>query len=160
MRPAVFIAGLAIVGGLIGGFLWWTRGAHIQIKGEILKIRTHGFEDNSSLVVADFRFANPADYPFLVRSVDLTVEMPDGKIFEGMMIAETDTGRMFEALPQLGQKYNETLKIRDKIPPHSQDDRMAAARIEAPVGAIDGRARIRIRVEEVDGAVSEIVEKR
>ncbi len=160
MRLSFLVAGLGVMAALIGGFLWFNRGSHIQIKGEMIKIRTHAFEDGSSLAVVDFRFANPADYPFLVRSVDLILETADGKELNGMMIAETDARRMFEGVPELGQKYNETLKTRDKIPPHSQDDRMVAARFEVSREILDGRKRLRIRAEEVDGAVSEVVEQR
>ncbi|MEZ5356814.1 MAG: hypothetical protein R2762_29605 [Bryobacteraceae bacterium] len=160
MRPAFLLAGLGVMAALIGGFLWFTRGSHIQIKGEVLKVRTHAFSDGSSLAVVDFRFANPADFPFLVRSVDLILETADGKTLNGMMVAETDAKRMFEGMPELGQKYNETLKTRDKIPPHSQDDRMVAARFETSIDVLEQRKRLRIRAEEVDGAVSEVVENR
>jgi hypothetical protein len=160
MRPVAFVAGLAVVGALAAGFLWWTRGAHMELRGEVKKVRTHAIEDGSSLAVIDFRSYNPADYPFVVRSVDLFLEEPDGKSIRGSVIAETDARRVFEALPHLGQKYNDTLKIRDKIGPHQEEDRMVSARFELPESALQARKGFRIRVEEVDGVVSEIVEQR
>ena len=55
----------------------------------------------------------------------------------------------------LGQKYNDTLILRDKIPPHTSQDRMVAARFEAPVAKLESHKRFVIRVEEVDGKVVE-----
>jgi hypothetical protein len=159
MRAPVLVAGVAIVAALIGGFLWWTRGAHMELRGEILKVRTHGLSDGSSIAVVDFRFVNPANYQFVVRTVDLSFQGADGKTYEGMMIADGDVARMMQAIPELGQKYNETLKARDKFAPKAQDDRMVAARFEAAHDVLSARKNLKIRVEEVDGVVSEIVER-
>ncbi|MEZ5399012.1 MAG: hypothetical protein R2729_05030 [Bryobacteraceae bacterium] len=160
MRPVHALAGLAVVAVLIGGFLFWTRGAQIRIEGKVLKVRTHALDENSSLMVVDFRFANPADYPFVIRSVDLIVETAEGASKDGMMVAESDAQRIFKAIPDLGQKYNETLKTRDRIPAHAEEDRMVAARFEIPIGTLNARKAMRIRVVEVDGAVSQMSEER
>ena len=37
-----------------------------------------------------------------------------------------------KALPLLGQKFNDTLVLRDRIPGHTSEDRMVAARFDAP----------------------------
>ena len=76
------------------------------------------------------------------------------------MVADIDAKRVMEAIPELGPKYNESLKVRDRIPPKTADDRMIAARFELPVADLDRRARFRLRVEDVDGAVSELIEPR
>jgi hypothetical protein len=159
MRPPVLIAGVAIVAALIGGFLFWTRGAHMELRGEILKVRTHGLSDGSSVAVVDFRFVNPADYQFVVRTVSMTFQGADGKTYEGMMVADADAARMMQAIPELGQKYNETLKTRDKFAPKSQEDRMVAARFETGHDVLSSRKTLKIQVEEVDGVVSEISER-
>ena len=154
------LGGIGVVAALVGFFLFWTRGAHVELKGKIQKIRTHEIDTASSLAVVDFRFVNPADYPFVVRSVDVYVEGADGKSAEGMIVSEVDAKRIFEGIPELGPKYNETLKIRDKIGPKQSEDKMISARFEMTEAAIEARRRIWVRVEEVDGGVSEIGEER
>jgi len=68
-------------------------------------------------------------------------------------------GRLFDAVPLLGQKYNPTLIAREKIASHESEDRMVAARFEVPDDRLEARKRLVLRIEEVDGAVSEISEK-
>jgi len=159
MRPLAFVGGAAAIGVMVVGFLWWTRGAHVELRGEIKKIRTGVLEEKASIAIIDFRFRNPSDHPFVVRSVDLILEQGD-KSTPGMVIAEADARQMFQALPVLGQMFNDSLKIRDKIGSRQESDRMVAARFEVPESELTARTRFRVRVEEIDGGVSEIVEAR
>jgi len=87
------------------------------------------------------------------------MEDKDGSQYEGKVISEGDAKRLFEALPLLGEKFNETLILRDKIPGHTSLDRMVAARFEAPEARINSRKRFIVRIEEVDGNISELSEK-
>ena len=48
---------------------------------------------------------------------------------------------------------------RDKIPGQHSEDRMIVARFEVPVTKLDARKNLKIRIEDVDGPVSELVEK-
>jgi len=153
------LIGLAIVGALIGFVFYANRGAHIEIRGEVLKVRTHSAEETSSVAILDFRFANPADYPFVVRKIDVTVVGKDGSTTEGMVVADADAARYLSYFPALGQKYNDSLVVREKVLPKQLLDKMVMARFEAPESKLQMRERFRIRVEEVDGAVSLIEEK-
>ena len=154
------VLGLAVVALVLGVGIFLNRGSHVGLGGEIKKVRTHAVDEKSSVAIVDFRFANPADYPFMVRSVDLFMEGPAGKAaIPGTVVADSDARRLLEAIPELGPKYNDSLKVRDRLPPRSSDDRMIAARFEVPVAELDGRSRFRLRVEEVDGVVSELTEK-
>jgi hypothetical protein len=135
------------------------RGAHVELKGAILKVRTLGQDDNSSLAVVDFRFSNPSDVPFVVRSVDVTATGPGGASYASTPVSEVDAKRIFEYYPILGQKYNASLITRDTIPGRHQEDRMIVARFEIPVATLDARTNLKIRIEDVDGPVSELVEK-
>ncbi len=49
--------------------------------------------------------------------------------------------------------------MRDKLPPHTSWDRMVAARFEVPESKLQARKRFLVRIEEVDGPVTEISEK-
>jgi len=86
------------------------------------------------------------------------MESRDGKTVEGMNVAEVDARRVFSYYGSLGQKYNDTLVIKEKIAPKQTLDRMLAARFDLPESQINQRARLRLRVEDVDGVVSEISE--
>jgi hypothetical protein len=154
-----FGIGLVVIALAVAGVLWLQRGAHLELKGSVLKVRTTGLDDNSSLAVIDFRFVNASDVTFVVRTVDVTMESKDGKTYNGFPVPEVDAKRVFEFYPVLGQKYNNTLLMRDKIPPRGAADRMIAARFEIPIARLDARKMLRVRIEDVDGPVSELVEK-
>jgi hypothetical protein len=59
----------------------------------------------------------------------------------------------------LGEKYNKTLIIHDKVDPRGTLDRMVAARFDQPESKLQGRKRFVIKIEEIDGQLFEINEK-
>jgi len=156
---ATFAIGIGIIAIVVVGILYMQRGARIGLAGSMLKVRTAPLDENSTIAVIDFRFANPGNVPFWVRTVSLVMEDKDGSQYDGKVISEGDAKRLFEALPLLGEKFNETLILRDKIPGHTSLDRMVAARFEAPEARINSRKRFIVRIEEVDGNISELSEK-
>jgi len=155
--------GLAVVGLIVAVILFATRGAYIRLEGTVQQVRVQPMPDKSCVVIVDFRFRNPADYPFIVRDATLLIEDADGNVFEGMAVAAVDARRMFEyysrANPDLGVMYNEVLVSRDRIEPREMLDRMIAARFELSEEAIRNRRRVILRIEDVDGAVTEIAEE-
>ena len=156
---AAFGIGLVAVAVAVVVVLYLNRGSHVELTGAFLKVRTAPLDEHSSVAVVDFRFANPSDYPFVVRSVTLVLEDASGRTVDGTSVPESDTERLFQALPLLGQKYNATLIARDKVAPRTTQDRMIAARFEVPESALTMRKQFSIRVDEVDGGVSIINEK-
>ena len=154
-----FGIGLTAILIAVAGIMYMQRGAHVELKGAILKVRTMGMDDNSSLAVVDFRFANPSDVPFVVRMVDVSATGADGRNFTSTPVPEVDAKRIFEYYPILGQKYNASLITRDRIPGRTKEDRMIVARFEIPVAALDARKNLKVRIEDVDGPVSELAEK-
>ena len=154
-----FVVGLVVIAIAVAAILYIQRGAHVELKGAILKVRTLALDDNSSLAVADFRFANPSDYPFVVRSVDMSVIGANGRTYDGTPVSEVDAKRLFDYYPVLGQKFNDTLLARDKIPARHSEDRMLVARFEMPVAQLEARKNLKVRVEDVDGPTSELAEK-
>ncbi len=150
-----FGIGLVVILIAIAGVLYMQRGAHVELKGAILKVRTMGMDDNSSLAVVDFRFVNSSDYPFVVRSVDVTATGADGQTYPSTSVPEVDAKRIFEYYPVLGPKFNPSLITRDKIPGKHSEDRMIVARFEVPVAQLDARKNLKVSIEDVDGPVSE-----
>jgi hypothetical protein len=154
-----FVIGLVVIAIAVAFVLYMQRGAHVELKGAILKVRTMGMDDNSSLAVVDFRFANPSDYPFVVRSVDVGVTGADGQSYTSTTVPEVDAKRIFEYYPVLGPKFNSSLITRDKIPGKHSEDRMIVARFEVPVAQLDARKNLKVSIQDVDGPLSELVEK-
>ena len=153
-----FGIGLVVIAIAVVVVFWLERGQHLELKGSVLKVRTAAMDESSSVAVIDFRFANASDVPFVVRTVDVTMEDKQGKTYQGEAVSEVDAKRLFEFYPMLGQKYNDSLLMRDKIPPHAAEDRMIAIRLQMPVAQMDARKAFTIRIEDVDGPVSELVE--
>ncbi len=157
--PVGFAIGLVIVAIIVGAVLYMQRGAHIEVTGRLLKVRTAPLDEHSSVAVVDFRVTNPADYPFVVRSVTVLLENSAGMQVEGTTVSAADVDRLFAGVPLLGQKYNAPLIVHDKLAPHQMLDRMVAARFEVPEADLEKRQRLIIRIEEIDGAISDISEK-
>ena len=91
---------------------------------------------------------------------DVAHEDAKGNTAEGSSVPESDSRRIFEYYPLLGKKFNDTLVLKDKIPSHNSQDRMIAARFEIPQSQLDGRRKLMVRIEDVDGPVSELLEKK
>ena len=154
MSKGILIA--ALIGGGIVALLVATvfqthKGAHVELNGKILKVRTAPIDENSSVAAVDFRITDPADYPFMVRSVTLTVVDANGKQIDGDTVSEPDAKRLFDALPLLGPKYNPSLTINERVGAHQTIDRMSSARFEVPDSVLAGRKNLILHIEEVDG---------
>jgi hypothetical protein len=156
---AWLVVGLLVMSVVVVGILHWTRGAHLELKGAVLKVRVQEMDERSAVAIVDFRFVNPSDQMFQVRTVTVTLEDARGNLAEGRVASELDAQRLFQFYPALGQKFNDTLRPRDKIAARQSMDRMVAARFEMPASAIAARKNLRLRIEDVDGVVSELAEK-
>jgi|SRR5215469_287375 len=151
-----FSLAVLVVIAVIAGVFFVQRGAHLELRGEILKVRTAPLDENNSVAVVDFRFLNPADYEYNVLKVTVIIQQKSGMPLEGMTVSEVDAQHLFQALPLLGQKYNTSLIMRNRIPPRATQDRMIAASFPIPEAALDMRSGITVRVEEAEGTVSEM----
>ena len=127
-----------------------------ELKGEILKVRTQA-DGSGTIVFADFRVTNAASTPIVVSSVRMDMEIPE--VATAVIFSKSDVEKVTNYLKVLGPKYNDVLSIQDKIPPVETVDRMAAGRFPFPPKFVQQRRTLRLRIEEVDGAASEIVEK-
>jgi len=155
-----FAIGIAVIAVAVGGIFYMQRGAHMVLPGRVLKVRTAPLDENSAIAVIDFRITNPADYTFMAKNVTVVLEDASGNQTEGQTSSELDAQRLFAGLPLLGEKFNESLKERDKVLPRASVDRMVAARFELPEAKLAARKRFLVRIEEVDGLVSELAEKK
>jgi hypothetical protein len=157
-RVTGFLIGLLLVGGALFAVLYTNRGSHAELKGEILKVRSLPDSDGA-IVFVDFRVTNTAAHPFVVNSVEMSMETPDGEVAKAVIFSKSDVEKVTRYLKLLGPKYNDVLSIQDQLPPVQTVDRMAAGRFAFPPKFLDQRKTLRLRIEEVGGVVSEIVEK-
>ena len=159
LRLVVFVLlGVALAGAGVAWVFYAQRGAHLVLQGSVSKVRTVATDENSSVAIVDFRFVNVADYLWMVRKVHVSVTDAQGYTVPGSTVSEVDAARLFEYFPLLGQKYNDSLIARTRLEPHRTLDRMIAAKFEIPEAQLQARKSLRIRIEDVDGAVSEIAE--
>ena len=152
-----FAVGLALVVIVVGAVVFFKRG--IEPTGALLKVRTQALDETSSVAVIDFRVENTSDTGLVIRNVGVSLEAKDGKKYTGTSVSEVDAQTLFKYYPVLGQKFNDTLRVRDKIAAHQTVDRMIAARFEVPESQLTDRARLIVRVEDVDGPSAEIRER-
>ena len=160
VNPVALVGGLLVVAAGIGGVFYMQRGAHVELKGGVLKVRTQAMDEKSTVAVIDFRFVNPSNYPFMVKEVTVSIVDKDGKTLEGQPVSELDARRLFQYYPQLGQKYNDSLMMRDKIMGRQSMDRMIATRFEETEATIESRKKLTVRIVDVDGPVAELQESK
>jgi hypothetical protein len=154
-----FAIGIVVVAIAISGIVYMQRGAHIELPGKILKVRTAPLDDQSAAVAIDFRVTNPSNYQFKVRSVTVVLESQSGAQIEGATASEIDAQRLMAGVPLLGDKYNPSLMVGERVHGRTTLDRMIAARFEVPDSQLQARKRFLVRIEEVDGLVEELSER-
>jgi hypothetical protein len=153
---ATFVAAAAIIVGLVAWGFVSTKGNHLEPAGKIGKLRTQPADDGLTIVIADFNIVNDSDRPMEVRSIDATLEMPDGQAVAASQVPSPDIAKLFRAYPLLGEQFNPPLHLREVIPGHQSVDRMVAMSVEAPAALVDKRKRFVIRIEDVTGPVLEL----
>ena len=144
------LAGIVVVVAAVAMILYGQRGAHLELSGKILKVRTAPIDDQSSIAVVDFRVTDDANYPFVTKEAKLVLVDSAGHQIEGSTVSEPDAKRLFESIPLLGIKYNPSLSINEKVGPHQTLDRMTSARFEVPDSTLEARKNLILRIEEVD----------
>ena len=157
----IFLAvGLAVVAAAVSAIMMSTKSAHLELTGNILKVRTLSVSAGAAtIVVLDFRATNPSGLPFIVRDVRMSLEPASGEPMEGSQLSRSDVDAVFQYEKLVGTKYNDVLSLRDKIPAGQTMDRMSAARFELPESQVQSRKRILLHLEDVDGAASDLTEK-
>jgi hypothetical protein len=151
-KLAAFIGvGVLIVAAALGVILYGNKGSHLELKGEIIKIRTGAIDEHNTAAVLDIRLQNVSDVPFEVGDVKITAEQPNGDKAEGYIISKSDFKQLLDYNKFLGKQFNEGLSMKDKIPPHQAVDRMIAVRFELSQADLQKAKQIRFWVRDMDG---------
>jgi len=154
----IFFGIAAVVVAIVVAIIWeGNKGAHLELDGRILHVRTYAVNPNATIVIVDFRETNPSDVSFIVKDVEMKLEGVAGEPV-GQMVARSDMNTIFQYEKLLGPKYNDTLSIGDHIDPHKSVDRMVGARFELGEPAIEARSGIHLKFEDLDRAVAELTE--
>ena len=150
-----FGVGVVVVVLAVIGILSYTKGSHLVLQGEILKVRTGALSDSDSVAVLDFRVTNPSDIPFVVRQVQVSLDQPNGNTVEGNNVVKEDLKQLFQYNRFLGERYNDGLAIKDTIPPHSTVDRMLAVRFDVKDSDLESAKSIHLSIQDMDGPLFE-----
>jgi hypothetical protein len=150
-----FGVGVVAVALAVVAILSYTKGSHLVLQGKIIKVRTGALSDSDSIAVLDFRVENPSDVPFVVREVAVTVEKPDGSTIDGVNVSKDDLKRLFQYNRFLGDQYNDSLTIKDKVPPHTTVDRMVATRFDLKNHDLEAAKAIHLSIQDLDGPLFE-----
>ncbi|HLW77871.1 MAG TPA: hypothetical protein VKS01_12820 [Bryobacteraceae bacterium] len=151
----IAVAGAAIVAGVI----WQgTKGAHLELDGRILHVRTYAVNPKATIVIVDFRETNPSDVSFTVKDVQMTLEGVNTE--PGQIVSRHDLNTLFQYEKLLGPKYNDSLSTGDQIAPHQTVDRMVGARFEVGESAIEARKAVHVQFLDLYRAVAELKEDR
>lgn len=152
-------AGLAVVAAGLSVLLLSTKGAHLELDGEILKVRTLELKSDATLAIIDFRVRNPSDVPFVVKQVTTRLYPATGQPVDGTPISKPDVENVFKYEKLLGPQFNSGFSIEDRVGPHQTIDRMVGARFELGESALDQRKSLHLIIEDMDGTVADITEK-
>jgi hypothetical protein len=131
------------------------KGAHLQLQGKIMKVRTGALGEGNSIAVMDFRVENPSDKPFVVRTVDIALERKNGEMLDGITVSKADLKQLFQYNRFLGDQYNDGLGLQDSIAPHSTVDRMVAAHFEVSDQDLEKAKAVHLSIQDVDGPLWE-----
>jgi len=149
------------VGALVWVVVYFNKSAHLELTGAILKVRAQSTDPTNTMVVADFRITNTSGRPFVVNAVSVNMDVPDGSTpVESKILSRSTVDQLFQYFGQLRPKYNDVLTLQDRIEPGQTVDRMVAASFDVPPSVVESRRTLRVRIEEFDGVVAEIIENR
>jgi hypothetical protein len=152
--------GIGVVAVVIAASMTWetTKGAHLELDAKILHVRTVPASPKATIVVVDFRETNPSDVSFEVKNIEMKL---DGVTDEpGAIISKADLNNIFEYMKVIGPRFNDPQSMGDIVRPHTNVDRMVAARFEVSEQAVESRKAVRIRIEDMDRTTVEMVEKK
>jgi hypothetical protein len=157
-RLLIFLGIGLVVAGIAAGLIFYLHvGSHLDLKVEIIKIRTGKIDDNNCAALIDFRVENVSDVPFRVRDITVNAEQPNGDKIEGESISRKDIQQLLQYNRFFGQQYNPALAAGDTIKPREKVDRTLAIRFDVPLELLDKAKQLRLHIQDATGADFETV---
>ena len=152
---AIGLAVALLIGGI--GF-WLNTGSQVRLDGKILKVRTIPADDAASIAVVDFRVINPSCALFQLKKLTVVVTTAEGKVVEGLPVAQTDLDRVLDYHKVYGKRYTDMLKERDRIRPKTEVDRTTAGSLSISEKDLQNRRNLVLKLQDADGVTIEIPE--
>ena len=149
--------GLVLACLFAGIVYWFNLGSQVRLNAEVVRVRTIATSESSAVLIAEVRIQNPADVPFIIRSVTVTVTGADGAAVTGDPVAQSDLDRLLGYYAAEGPRYNETLKVKSKLVGRVRRDWTVPASFNLPKATIDARRGLTIQIEDVDGVSVRVV---
>jgi hypothetical protein len=157
-RYTVF--GLLLVALLAGTVYWFNRGSQVRLNAEVIRVRIVSTSDSTAVLIAELRIDNPAEVPFVVRSVTASLTAADGSAKSGDPVAQGDLDRLLGYYASEGPRFNETLKVRARLAGRTRRDWTVAVSFPLAKPAIEARRAMAFEIEDVDGVRVTLAEKR
>lgn len=154
----LFGVGVVIIAIAVFAILYSHKGNHLELTGKVLKIRTGALSEADCIAVLDVRLTNVSDVPFEVRQVQVILTKADGATSDAALIAKMDLHQVFQFNRFLGDQYNDSLSIKDVIPPHGTVDRMVAARFDVPNKDLEASKSLLLSIQDMYGTLFEITQ--
>jgi hypothetical protein len=154
----LFGVGVVIIASAVFAILYSHKGNHLELTGKVLKVRTGALSEADSIAVLDVRLTNVSDVPFEVRQVQVILTKADGATSDAALIAKMDLHQVFQFNRFLGDQYNDSLSIKDVIPPHGTVDRMVAARFDVPNKDLEASKSMLLSIQDMHGTLFEITQ--
>ena len=152
------VIAVVAVAAVVSAILVSTRKNHLELKGEVLKVRSQQLDPQHTLALIDVRLQNPSTQQFLVKEVEVYVTDPTGKQLQTELFSEPDSQRFVDYYPVLGKKYNQGLIRRDKINSNQTVDRTVSVSAPMPDSQFELRKNISIKIHDSDGTTVEVSE--
>jgi len=86
------------------------------------------------------------------------VTTADGKVVEGLPVAQADLDRVLDYHKVYGKRYTDMLKERDRIRPKTEVDRTAAGGLSISEKDLQNRKSLVLKLQDADGVTIEIPE--
>jgi hypothetical protein len=154
------LVGLAVVAIALVGVMFLNRGSHVRLAGAVLKVRLAPTDTESAIAILDMRLRNPASVPFMVRQVTVHLVEGRGTGRDGDPVAQMDLDRVLEYYKLVGPRYTPMLLPRQRVQPGETLERTVAGSFAVSEAALERRKMLVVRIEDVDGNVTEIEETR
>jgi len=137
-----------------------TKGNHLDPITKVGKLRIQKVDENESIAILDFSVDNDSDRKLVVRTVEASLDSPDGSTTDGSVIAAADLLNVFRNYgAELGEQYNPPFKAWDEVKPHERIDRMIGVRFDMPDEKLAKRKDIDLRLEDLSGIVVHVKTK-
>lgn len=150
------VLGLIAVAAGLYAVLYFTKGNHLELVGNVTSAKTYASDEHASVMVLQMQLNNPSDIPFAVREAIVNVTDKDGNQIKGDTFAEVDLKRFLTAYPDLGDAKLPTLRVRNRIAPHQGGTYLLGVRFDVDEAVLKSRKGLTVRIQEIDGTVSEV----